>query len=298
MNNRIVEISDKVAGLRIANRLLEITLRDDKKMTVVPSDIAVLLLSNPHVRLSQAVLSTVTEVGGFVVVVNECFLPSGMLLPLDAHSTQSEIMRAQINAGLPLKKRLWKQIVQEKIRAQGKMLQSVLDDDHGLLALVGRVRSGDADNVEARASRVYWKHLFSDSEFVRNREAEDQNILLNYGYTVLRAAVGRAVCSAGLMPSIGLHHHNRYNAFCLADDLMEPFRPLVDRSVVHILESMNFDGQLVPEIKRKLIEPIMGNVQTERGNEKLFALLSRMASSLVRCFQGDAEELILPESIM
>lgn len=298
MTNRIIEISDQVSGLRIANRLLEISLRDEGKLTVVPSDIAVLLLSNPHVRLSQAVLSTVAEAGGFVVVVNNRFLPAGMLLPLDAHSTQSETMRAQVEAGLPLKKRLWKQIVQKKIREQGLLLQELQNDDHGLLTLVDRVRSGDSENVEARAARIYWRHIFTVSGFSRDRDANDQNILLNYGYTVLRAAVARAICSAGLMPSLGLHHHNRYNAFCLADDLMEPFRPLVDRSVAGAMESFDFDGELVPEIKRKLIEPIMGDVRTERGSEKLFALFSRMASSLVRCFQGNANELILPERIM
>jgi CRISPR-associated protein Cas1 len=297
MTNRIVEISDQVAGLKISNRLLEISLQSGQKLTVVPTDISVLLLSTPHVRLSQAVLSSVTEAGGFVVVVNNRFLPSGMLLPLDAHSTQSEIMRVQVEAGLPLKKRLWKQIVQQKIIAQGHLLQKLHGDDSGLFSLAERVRSGDSENIEARASRKYWQKIFKNSRFIRDRGAEDQNMLLNYGYTVLRACVARAICAAGLHPSFGLHHHNRYNAFCLADDLMEPFRPLVDLVVVEMDQQDTPDYQLTPDVKRQLLLPLTRDVQTERGNEKLFALLSRTAASLVRCFRGESSGLILPEKI-
>ncbi len=294
MTNRIIEVSERAAALRVANHLLEVAMADGSKVTVQPEEIAVLLLANPRLRLSQSVLSTVTEAGGFVVVVNKRYLPAGLLLPLEPHSTHAEILRAQVAAKRPLKKRLWQQVVRQKIRAQAGVLEQLYKEDFGLRELSDQVRSGDPDNLEARAARIYWSHLFGENKFSRNREADDANILLNYGYTVLRAAVARAVCSAGLLPSLGLHHHNRYDAFCLADDLMEPFRPLIDAAVVELAPEFDAEAGLSPRFKQRLIAPVMGDVQTERGNEKLFALLSRMAASLVRCFRGEADQMTLP----
>lgn len=155
-----------------------------------------------------------------------------MMLPLNANVLQSQRLAAQASAPLPLKKQLWKQIVRREILAQGELLAELRDGDHDLSELARAVRSGDPDNREAVAARRYWPVLFEDPNFHRRFDAPDANRLLNYGYAVLRAAMGRAMCGAGLHPALGLHHHHRENPFCLADDLMEPCRPLIDAAVV------------------------------------------------------------------
>ena len=297
MTNHIIEISDQAKSLRIHNGLLEINLITGETKTVVPSDVAVLLLSNPHIRLSQAVFSTITEEKGFVVIVGKNYLPCGMLLPLDGNATLSETFHAQINASVPLSKRLWKQLVKNKIETQAEVLTKTRKNDYGLYNLSQTVKSGDSSNIEARASRIYWKKLLGES-FKRDRDEADINIFLNYGYTVLRACVARAICSAGLLPVAGIHHHNRYNSFCLADDLVEPFRALIDLTVYELSNNINTEDLfLTPEIKRKLIKPITSDIRSEKGSENLFSFLSRMCASLVRCYQGKTDKLILPQKL-
>jgi hypothetical protein len=175
------------------------------------------------------------------IVSNEKHLPAAMLLPLSTHSTQTERFARQAAVSLPTRKRAWQQIVQAKLRAQARLLEETTGADQGLHVMAGRVRSGDPDNLEAQAARVYWPALFgkeaSGEAFRRDPEGEGINVHLNYGYAVLRAIVARALCASGLHPSLGVHHHNRYDTFCLADDLMEPFRPLVDRVVAGLRHS-------------------------------------------------------------
>ena len=218
-----------------------------------------------------------------------------MFLPLAVHCTQAERFAAQARAPLPKCKRLWQQLVRAKIRAQAEMLLDLHGTDHGLAALVTRVRSGDPTNVEAWAARRYWARLFIETDFRRHREDEDQNLLLNYGYAVLRAIVARAICGAGLHPSLGLHHHNRYNAFCLADDLMEPFRPTVDRSVAEYVATHDAVRELEAAAKQHIIADLTGRYLVNGEQRTLFDTAARVASSLADVFLGRAQELELPD---
>jgi len=297
MHNRILDISEDAAFLRVRHRQLLIE-RDGLEAVSVPlEDVAVLVVSHPRVTYTQAVLAGLLEQGGMFVACDGRRLPAGMLLPLGAHHLHAERLALQIKVSKPARKRLWRQIVRAKITAQANLLLELNGDDGGLSAMVSRVRSGDADNVEGQASRRYWPLLFGDANFRRDREGADQNRLLNYGYTVLRATVARAVCAAGLHPSLGLHHHNRYDAFCLADDLMEPFRPAVDRFVAHWLKETEPDALIDPETKRDLLETLAGPYELEGQKRSLFDVLTRAASSLLAVFADERKELLLPEII-
>jgi len=209
--------------------------RDAQTQTIPFADIAVLVTSHPQISFTQAVLAGLAAAGGMFIVSNEKHLPAAMLLPLSTHSTQTERFARQAAVSLPARKRAWQQIVQAKLRAQARLLEETTGADQGLRQMATRVRSADPDNLEAQAARIYWPALFgkdvSGEPFRRDPEGEGINVHLNYGYAVLRAIVARALCASGLHPSLGVHHHNRYDTFCLADDLMEPFRPLVDRVV-------------------------------------------------------------------
>jgi len=203
---------------------------------------------------------------------------------------------AKARANRPTCKRLWQQIVRAKIAAQARTLVVLHGADFGLGALVGQVRSGDPANVEARAARRYWPHLFDNLDFRRHRENEDQNALLNYGYAVLRAIVARAVCSAGLHPSLGIHHHNRYDAFPLADDLMEPFRPTVDQAVAEYLAE---NDQPAYGVERAAKQHLIGALTERRlldGEQRtLFDVAARLAASLADVFLAGRGQLELPE---
>ena len=234
MIDRIIEIANPARlSIRDAQLVIERTRREQLSLpfTTPVSEIAVLLLAHPQIILSQAVLSRIAEAGGSVVTIDGKFLPTSMQLPVQAHFLQTERFAKQMQLSLPTKKRLWQRIVGAKIKAQGELLKELHGTDAGLIAMSARVRSDDVGNLEAQAARRYWGQIFGDTKFRRGSEEPNQNRHLDYGYTVLRAAVARALCAAGLHPSIGLRHKNRYDAFCLAADVMEPFRPLIDRRV-------------------------------------------------------------------
>jgi CRISPR-associated protein Cas1 len=295
MGDRILDFSEEPASLSMRIGLLVIERKDKPEVTIPFDEIAVMITSNPMVRYSNAVLASLAQAGGAFIVCNEKYLPVGMLLPLEGHSTQAERFAAQANASAPVCKQLWKQIVQAKVKAQGNLLKELYGNDKGLINLAKRVRSGDTDNIEGQASRRYWPELFGDGDFRRNRASEDQNRLLNYGYTVLRAVTARAVCGSGLHPSLGIHHHNRYDAFCLADDLMEPFRPIVDKAVVNIVKEKGKDVPLDKDTKAALIGAMTEKFNLNSEQRTLFDILSRTSASLAQVFEGKAKGLILPE---
>jgi len=295
MTDRIIDISEQPARLSVRYDNLVIESDGQETQSLPLAELGVLVVSNPQVSFTHAVLSGLAAAGGAFIACDERHMPVGMLLPIAGHYVQAERFARQTEAALPTKKRLWQQIVQAKLKAQARLLQELRGDDGGLLALAERVRSGDPDNMEARASRLYWTALFEDPAFRRNREGEDQNRLLNYGYAVLRAIVARAVCAAGLHPSIGVHHHNRYDAFCLADDLMEPFRPLVDRAVVQYVGLYGADAPLDKGAKAALLESLTGRFTLDGEERALFDVAARCASSLAAVFEGKAKGLLLPE---
>ena len=297
MRNRILEISQAPARLRIEHRQLVIQQEELPIRSVPLEDIAVLIVAHPQVSYTQAVLSDLVANGGTFVTCDRCRMPNGMLLPLDAHSTQTERFRAQFELPLPRRKRLWQQVVQSKIAMQAMLLVEQTGCDHGLTPLIGLVRSGDPANVEARAARQYWTALFG-KEFRRDRGAEDVNMLLNYGYAILRAATARAVCGAGMHPSVGLHHHNKYNSWCLADDLMEPYRPCVDRTVYRLTDAGRNPLRLEPKVRAELLQSLTGFVSIGDQTRTLFDALAASAQSLRNAICDKSTELMFPEEFV
>jgi CRISP-associated protein Cas1 len=275
---------------------------DGETQAVPLADVAVLITSHPQISFTHAVLAGLAAAGGIFIACNEKHLPAAMLLPLETHSTQAERFAKQAAAPLPVRKQIWKQIVQAKLRAQGRLLEERTGKDWGVIPMAARVRSGDPDNLEGRAARIYWKALFGEQDFRRDPEGEGLNPLLNYGYAVVRAIVARAICAAGLHPSLGVHHHNRYDAFCLADDLMEPFRPLVDRVVARLADTGR-SGALQPgsisldrDSKRAILEALLGRFTAEGESRTLFDWASRAASSLAAAIvEENADKLAIAQ---
>lgn len=295
MTDRIIDISDTGAFLKVENKLLVISPENGEKVSVPLEDIGVLLLSNKAVSLTHPVLSQLAKNGGTFVVTDDKHLPSGMLLPLQSHSVQTERMRIQAEASLPVKKQIWKQLISAKISNQGTLLKKLNSENAGLLKMAKRVRSGDPDNLEARAAVIYWKNLGIVAK--RKRFADDANRFLNYGYAVLNAACARALCASGLHPSLGIHHHNKYNNFCLASDIMEPFRPLVDSAVINIVKQYGSNAEMSREIRSSLISATTGRVSLDTESVPLFFALTRFCGSLVNCLSGKTKMLRIPEEI-
>ncbi|MFQ5872895.1 MAG: type II CRISPR-associated endonuclease Cas1 [Dehalococcoidia bacterium] len=295
MTDRIIDLSEDPARLSVRYSNLVIEREGAEPVTVPLADLAVLVVSHPQVSLTHAVLAGLADSGGAFVACDGRRLPVGMFLPLAGHFTQAERFGHQASASLPTCKRLWQQVVRAKLRAQAHLLSELCGSDHGISVLIPRVRSGDPDNVEGKASRRYWPALFPGGAFYRDRFGPPPNQHLNYGYAVLRAVVARAVCAAGLHPSLGLHHHNRYDAFRLADDLMEPFRPVVDRAVVNLIRRRGTDTPLDRQAKAEILEALSGRLLLNSEWRTLFDVAARTSSSLAAVFAGKRKNLILPE---
>jgi CRISPR-associated protein Cas1 len=297
MSNRILDFSQN--PLRLRSRLKQLVIHQENApvQTIPFEEIAVLLVSHPQVTFSQAVLEEIAENGAVLIACNRKSLPIGMFVPLAGHHQPSRRVALQISAPVTLVKRAWQQIVKTKILAQSKLLKSLFGADSGLAAMTQRVRSGDTANIEAQAARRYWARLFKGFRFHRKPEGDDPiNLRLNFGYGVLRGIVARAVCASGFHPAIGLHHHNQYNAYCLADDLMEPLRPVVDRIVRLQAEKPNLSETLTPETKAELLEPLLGRFLLNGELLTLFEAAARMSVSLVQFFARERKELQIPDS--
>jgi len=223
-------------------------------------------------------------------------MPSGLVLPLNANTLQSERFKEQLESSLPLRKQLWQQTVEAKIRNQAAVLKYVSGvEARNMLAWAGSVKSGDGDNMEARAAVYYWKNIFPELEFFsRDRYGPAPNNLLNYGYAVLRAVVARSLVGSGLLPTMGIHHHNRYNAYCLADDIMEPYRPFVDKLVVDIVAEQPCP-QLTKEIKARLLSIPVLDVEIDGHRSPLIIAATTTSASLYKCFSGVSRKIIYPE---
>lgn len=294
MTDRIVEIAEAGARLSIADGLLRIDRDGAESAGIVPGELACLVLGHPQIQVTHPVLAELGKAGSTVVVTDDRRMPIGLLLPLVGHSTQGERMRLQAEAPRPLRKRLWQSVVKAKLLAQGRLLARLYGDDAGISELAGRVRSGDPENLEGVASSRYWPRLFADPDFRRRREGEDQNRHLNYGYAVLRAVVARAICASGLHPGLGIHHHNRYDPFPLADDLMEPFRPLVDRAVVEIVAGEGADRPLDRAARERLLSALLGRFEHGGEARTLFDLAARTSAALAQAFESGEPRLDLP----
>jgi len=290
MIEQIVDISESGADLSVRNAQLCVS-REGVENRLPLCEVAVLVGAHPAIRYSQAVLAGLMEHNGALIVCGSDRKPSGLLLPLAGHHLHTERLRRQIDASLPCRKRLWQQIVQAKIEAQAQCLERLHGKDFGVGALAEKVRSGDSANHEAQAARRYWQRLFPEQGFRRDPEGDGPNALLNYGYAVLRAIVARAIVGAGLHPAIGLHHHNRYNPYCLADDLMEPLRPVVDEAVYRYAEA---EGVTVnPPAKRALIGALLGRFALQGEQRSLFDCSARTAAALAAALAGEIKTLPL-----
>lgn len=294
MPDRILDFSEEPAYLSVRYSNLVIRRPEKPDVTMPLSEVAVVVASSPGLSCSLSLLAGVCAAGGAFIACDASRLPIGMMLPLQSNGLQTERFARQAAAKLPLRKRLWREIVREKIRAQASLLLSEIGDDAGIMALRERVRSGDPTNVEAQAARRYWKHLFSEWSFRRDRDERGLNAVLNYGYAVLRAMTARAVCGAGLHPSIGLHHHNRYSQFVLADDLMEPFRVVVDRCALELARENGPIVGLDRDVRRRIIEGTLTRFPIDGERRTLFDILARTATSLVAVFAGERPMLDLP----
>ena len=295
MIKRIIEISQAKTYLSVKYGQLLIKQEGEQVSSTPCEDIGVLLVDHQGVTYTHSVFIELLRCGAAVVLCGGDHHPSGMLLPIESNSVQTERFRQQIEAKEPVKKRLWKQIVRAKIKHQAKVVGKDSDVYKSLMALRDRVRSGDPDNIEAQASRKFWPVYLQDVTFRRDINGAPPNNMLNYGYMVMRAAVARALCSAGLLPSLGIHHRNRYNAFCLADDLLEPFRGFVESKVRDIYWDIGPVDGLEQSTKAKLLEILYEEVNIAGFKGPLMVGLHRTMASLQRCFEGEQKFIDLPE---
>lgn len=257
MTDRILDLSERPAKLSVTNSLLSVRFDEEEPHTIPLAELAVVIASHPQISFTHAVLSGLATAGAVFVTCDEKRRPVSMLLPLVTHSLQTERFAAQASLPLPARKQIWKQIVRAKLQAQARLLTDLCGKDHGLENMARRVGSGDPKNLEAQAARIYWKALFGEHDFRRHAKEDGINPCLDYGYAVLRGVVSRALCGAGLNPTLGIHHHNRYNPFCLADDLMEPYRPVVDRAVADLLVARGPALTLDRDTRKALLETLL-----------------------------------------
>lgn len=264
--------------------------------TVPIEDIGVLILDHERVVVTHLLLSALLENNVAVITCNEQHMPTGMLLNLDGHTTQTEIFRAQIEASEPLRKNLWMQCVQAKLRNQAAVLDQIGVGGDALREFARNVRSGDPDNLEARGAAVYWKCVFpAHMNFVRHRHGDPPNNLLNYGYAILRAVVARSLVGSGLLPTYGIHHRNKYNAYCLADDIMEPYRPWVDELVLELLVKERIDPKdVTTEIKGHLLKLPTKDVLLDGQRSPLLVAVQRTTAALAQCFQEGERKGLWP----
>jgi CRISPR-associated endonuclease cas1, NMENI subtype len=281
------------ANLSLKDRQIVISLKEspEDKITVPIEDIGVVVIDNPAVSITIPLLNNLADNNVIVVLCNSKGIPSSTLLSFGTNHYQGEILQSQIDITEPLKKGLWKQIVESKIKNQAALLNKLGKNGDKLKPYYCNVKSGDTDNREGIAARIYFQELFG-KDFVRERNQEGINVLLNYGYTILRAATARAVVGSGLFQGIGLHHHNRSNSFPLADDLIEPYRPFVDEAVYQLLS--NNCIELSKNVKAKLISVLYADVFFKRTSRPLELGLTFTTSSLTRCLKKEDKELLLP----
>lgn len=283
------------AKLTIKNKQLVITKDDKDKVTVPIEDIGFIILDHYGITISQPALSGLIENNVAVITTDQKHLPLGMAINFRGGTMQTETFNYQINLKEQLKKQLWKQTIIAKIKNQKTLMELHSLETETLNRFIQQVKSGDPENTEAKAARYYWQRLFSPFTFNRKRFGDPPNNILNYGYAILRAIIARSLAGSGLHPSIGIHHHNQYNAFCLADDIMEPYRPFVDELALNLLIN-DFDiSELTTEIKKEILTLPQYGVLIENENSLLMIAAMRTTASFVRCIKGEETKIIYPE---
>lgn len=273
------------------------SFKKQSEVTKPIEDIGVVVLDNRQITITSGVLEALLENNCAVITCDSKSLPVGLMLPLYGNTTQNERFRQQLDASLPLKKQLWQQTIKTKIDNQASILNSCTGEEIKCMRVwANDVKSGDPDNLEARAAAYYWKYLFGHIDgFTREREGIPPNNLLNYGYAILRAVVARGLVTSGLLPTLGIHHHNRYNAYCLADDIMEPYRPYVDELVFNIVKKYGDAVELTKEIKAEIL--VIPTIEVKIGGKRspLMIAVGQTTASLYKCFSGELRHILYPE---
>ena len=281
-----------------SNAELSEIIKKDAVTTLPIEDIGVVVLDNKRITITTGVMDALLANNCALITCDDSSLPVGLLLPLCGNTTQSERFRHQIEASLPLKKQLWQQTVQSKISNQAAVLQTCREVRVDCMRVWAKdVRSGDSDNLEGRAAAYYWKYLFGQhiEGFIRDREGIPPNNLLNYGYAILRAIIARALVSSGLLPTLGIHH-NRYNAYCLADDIMEPYRPYVDEHVFRLVQRKGLPtAELTRDWKAELLSIPTLDVVIGGKRSPLMVAATQTTASLYKCFTGELRKVVYPE---
>lgn len=285
-----------VKNSQLVIKLTEQETQQEVVRTVPIEDIGVVVLEDRQITITNVAMDALLQNNCAVITCDEKHIPAGMLLPLEGNTIQSERFANQIDASLPLKKQLWQQTIQVKIRNQASVLKRLSGVEVGcMLAWANDVKSGDSDNLEGRAAAYYWKNIFpSLPGFTRDREGEVPNNILNYGYAIVRAVIARALVASGLLPTLGIHHHNRYNAYCLADDIMEPYRPYVDEMVINIMRGDIDYGELTPELKKQLLNLPVTEVVIGGQRSPLMVAASQTTASLCKCYSGELRKIVYP----
>lgn len=283
------------AYLSTKNEQLVVSYPDsDDVKTVAIEDIGILVLENQQITITNGLLEKLVRNNAAIINCDQQHMPVGLLMPLSGHTEQSERFRNQINASVPLKKNLWQQTVSAKISNQAGLLHEKGVAVKNMQHWAKNVTSGDTLNHEARAAVYYWQNLFRMENFNRHQKGVPPNNLLNYGYAILRAITARAIVSSGMLPTLGIFHRNKYNAYCLADDIMEPYRPFVDLIVCHIMETEDNYEELSVVIKKHLLGIATIDVTIDDKKSPLMVAMSRTTNSLHECFEGTARKILYP----
>lgn len=279
------------------NASLPESFKQQSEVTKPIEDIGVVVLDHKQITVTSGVLEAMLENNCAIITCDSRSLPVGLMLPLYGNSTQNERFRQQLDASLPLKKQLWQQTIKCKIENQAAVLSACTKSETRCMTVwANDVKSGDPENMEARAAAYYWKTLFSGIDgFTRDREGVAPNNLLNYGYAILRAVVARGLVTSGLLPTLGIHHHNRYNAYCLADDIMEPYRPYVDELVYGMVQTIGDYTELTREIKATLLAIPTLEVRIGGKRSPLMVAVGQTTASLYKCFSGELRRISYPE---
>ena len=278
----------------ITAKNLQLIIKSEIRESTIPiEDVGFLVLDNQEVYLSLPAMNLLIENNTSVIICGKNHLPNGMFLNLNSHHIQQEVFKNQIEASIPLKKQLWQQTIVEKITNQGILLAKITEKKNSFEFLASKVLSGDTTNMEGVAAQQYWKSFF-EMDFKRERFGDYPNNFLNYGYAILRAATARALSGSGLLNTLGIHHKSKYNAFALADDIMEPFRPLIDEKVFEIMQQYD-EQELNTKIKSEILQVLTRTVYFKEEKSPLMVALQKTASSLQQCFMGKRKKIKYPK---
>lgn len=279
--------------LSLKNKQLVVKYPQTEDESTVPvEDIGFVVIDNSQIMITVPLINALTENNAAVVFCNDKHLPFSMNLPLDTNTIQSQLFSNQINAKLPVKKKCWKQVVESKIANQGSLLEKYGKKADKIFESARNVKAGDSTNREGYAAKLYWESLMG-KDWYRDRFGIWPNNYLNYGYAILRAAVARAIIGSGLLPTLGINHHNKYNAYCLADDIMEPYRPFIDDEVMEYINCCD-EEEVTQEFKKKVLQVLTRDVKIGKVKRPLMVALTMTTASLAKVFAGEETNLVLP----